>query len=195
MTQVIHHTHFAIAVTPDEVPDASDTSGRAHNNASRATPLHSQAHPVFVEDVGRNLTEHSLKYHFFGPIVLRCLIRGGRTWYMTGDVDDAGDRVLGRLARGGVRYQTMTLFSTQRFSRVPGHQSGCPTPRGGFWGGLATFSAFLGGFFFFFHVAPVGHFAALSQPRGGSRTAGRGVAPVDASRSSCALSSCQVGLL
>ena len=146
MTQVIHHTHFAIAVTPDEVPDASDTSGRAHNNASRATPLHSQAHPVFVEDVGRNLTEHSLKYHFFGPIVLRCLIRGGRTWYMTGDVDDAGDRVLGRLARGGVRYQTVTLFSTQRFSRVPGHQSGCPTPRGGFWGGLATFSAFLGGF-------------------------------------------------
>ena len=48
---------------------------------------------------------------------------------------------------------------------------------------------------FFFHVAPVGHFAALSQPRGGSRTAGRGVAPVDASHSSCALSSCQVGLL
>ena len=64
---------------------------------------------------------------------------------MTGDGDDAGDRVLGRLSRGGVRYQTMTFFSTQRFSRVPGHQSGCPTPRGGFWGGLATFSAFLEG--------------------------------------------------
>ena len=47
---------------------------------------------------------------------------------MTGDGDDAGDRVLGRLARGGVRYQTMTLFSTQRFSRVPGTKVGVPHP-------------------------------------------------------------------